>query len=278
MVFGPSGSGKSSLIRSMFIALTNSIDVPIDVAQNIKIANLTHNEGTRRYTKIPIKKPNKNEFVIDGRKYVYDDSGINLIDTRGQILLDNNEEEKINIMMDGRVKNMSMIESRNYRYAYLLWEFWKSDYELFVDNDMNKEPDLNTKPHSIIFVFDGSLDKVPNGDEEVAFYNKILKKCQDKGYHSPQIVLTRIDKLEDQIKKLIKNGIIPKEQREAKLKEIQDKKIEDVSYKLGVPRTNVHFVENYTEKHIEVSVAINYYTIKIVDECLKECDKFIEQN
>jgi len=121
-------------------------------------------------------------------------------------------------------------------------------------------------------VFDGSLDKVPNGDEEVSFFNRILKRCQEKKYFNPQIVLSRVDKLEDQVKKLIKNGIIPKEQREAKLKEIQDKKIEDVSYKLGVPRSNVHFIENYTEKHKETSVAINYYVIKIVDECLKECD------
>jgi len=44
-------------------------------------------------------------------------------------------------MMEGRVKNMSLIESRNFRYAYMLWEFWKSDYELFVDKDINDSPD-----------------------------------------------------------------------------------------------------------------------------------------
>ena len=88
---------------------------------------------------------------------------------------------------------MSNIEQRNYRYAYLLWEFWKRDSELFCEGDLEEYSDLNTKPHSIIFVFDGSLDKVPNGKEEIEFYSQVLKKCRDKGYFYPQIVLTRVD-------------------------------------------------------------------------------------
>lgn len=34
-------------------------------------------------------------------------------------------------MIDGLVKNKTKVEQRKYRYAYLLWEFWKRDTELF---------------------------------------------------------------------------------------------------------------------------------------------------
>lgn len=172
---------------------------------------------------------------------------------------------------------MSQIESRNYRYAHLLWEFWKRDAELFVESELEESPTLETKPHAIIFVFDGSLDKVPNGDEEVRFYSDVIKKCQDQSYFYPQIVLTRVDRLEDQIKRQIKKGLISANDWEISLKEIQDKKIEDVAFKLGVPRASVHFIENYHDKITELNVSINYYALKLLEECLKECDKYIHQ-
>lgn len=87
---------------------------------------------------------------------------------------------------------------------------------MFNEGELEEDPNLSTKPHSIIFVFDGSLDKVPNGQEEVEFYSKVLKKCREKGYFYPQIVLTRIDKLEEQVKKMIKRGQIGKDQRDLK--------------------------------------------------------------
>jgi hypothetical protein len=56
----------------------------------------------------------------------------------------------------------------------LLWEFWKRDYELFP-NHILSEKKLSTDPHCLLFVFDGSLDEVPNGQEEITFYNEIIK-------------------------------------------------------------------------------------------------------
>ena len=110
---------------------------------------------------------------------------------------------------------------------------------------------MNSKPHAIIFVFDGSLEKVPNGEEEVRFFSNILHRCRGRKYFYPQIVLTRVDKVEEWVNRQIKKGLINKDEREIKLKELQDKKIEDVAMKLGVPRSSVHFIENYHEKHTD---------------------------
>ena len=78
---------------------------------------------------------------------------------------------------------MSIVEQRNYRYAYLLWEFWKKDNELFPGEIMSRKKDLSQEPHSLIFVFDGSLDQVPNGQEEIKFYRDIINKARARSIY-----------------------------------------------------------------------------------------------
>ena len=92
------------------------------------------------------------------------------------------------------------MEQRNYRYAYLLWEFWKRDAELFPAAIMQKHGgSLKSKPHAIVFVFDGSMDQIPNGEEETKFYKDIIQMARERKYFYPQIVLTCIDKVEEQL-------------------------------------------------------------------------------
>ena len=55
---------------------------------------------------------------------------------------------------------------------------------------------MQTKPHSIVFVFDGSMDEIPNSPEEVKFYRDIINRARESKYFYPQIVLTCIDKVE----------------------------------------------------------------------------------
>merc|ERR1719266_1543991 len=55
---------------------------------------------------------------------------------------------------------------------------------------------LKTKPHCICFVFDGSMDEIPNGEEETNFYKDIIALARERKYYYPQIVLTCIDKVE----------------------------------------------------------------------------------
>lgn len=61
------------------------------------------------------------------------------------------------------------------------------------------------------------------------------------------MVLTRVDKLSEKIEVMIRKGQILPRDREKMLRELQDIKIESVVTRLGIPRSSVHFIENYTE-------------------------------
>ena len=104
----------------------------------------------------------------------------------------------------------------------------------------------------MVFVFDGSMEKIPNGTEETQFYRNVIQLTRSKRNHShihpleymyPQIVLTRIDKVEQSLIK--KYGKMDDFEREQRLRETIDIKIESVVLALGVSRSSVHFIENY---------------------------------
>lgn len=79
-------------------------------------------------------------------------------DTRGQIWMDPMEKAQLKYLVKGRIKDKALVEQRSYRYAYLLWEFWKRDVELFPSNIVKKSKSLGSRPHCLVFVFDGSMD------------------------------------------------------------------------------------------------------------------------
>ncbi len=60
----------------------------------------------------------------------------------------------------------------------MLWEFWKRDSELFPKEIMTQG--VENRPHVLLFVFDGSADQVPNGDEEANFFKGILQKARQR--------------------------------------------------------------------------------------------------
>ena len=72
--------------------------------------------------------------------------------------MDDKEHKQIDLIIQGRVKNKSRVEQRTYRYAHLLWEFWKKDTDLFPRDIYTRGPSLKTRPHCVFFVFDGSMD------------------------------------------------------------------------------------------------------------------------
>jgi hypothetical protein len=58
---------------------------------------------------------------------------------------------------------------------------------LFPDNLLRNQSEisLKTKPHCLVFVFDGSMTEIPNGQEEIAFYKDIITKARERKYFYP---------------------------------------------------------------------------------------------
>eukprot|EP00930_Biecheleria_cincta_P077109 TRINITY_DN64366_c0_g1_i1.p1 TRINITY_DN64366_c0_g1~~TRINITY_DN64366_c0_g1_i1.p1 ORF type:complete len:367 (+),score=84.64 TRINITY_DN64366_c0_g1_i1:27-1127(+) len=271
LIFGPSGSGKSSLIRTFYMALHKSQSVPPDFADRIIVKDTAMNEGTLKYVSAVIK-PAK----LDHRGNI-SSSSILCHDTRGQIWMDEREQKQLSVIMDGSVKDDSMVQQRNYRYARLLWEFWRKDSDLFPPEILTKNKSISSQPHAVLFVFDGSMEEIPDGEEETRFYRDIIQMCQQKGYNKPQVVLTRIDRVEEALTKA--SGPASMADRELRLRQVLDKKIEDIVMKLGVVRTSVHFIENYhsgvgLESEVR-NVSVDFHALKILMQCCSHADEFV---
>lgn len=252
LLFGPSGSGKSSLLRTFYRSFHNTKDLPDEIHHKLVVKGTTHNEGTTLYTTVVIKPETSTEH------------GIKVHDTRGQIWMDVKEKAQADLLLQGKVKDMARVEQRNQRYAYLLWEFWKKDTQLFPTEIMKNNPSLVDKPHCLLFIFDGSLEDIPNGEEETTFYREILQMARVKGYFYPQIVLTHIDRVEASIRE------------EEKLREILDAKIEGVVMKLGIPRSSVHFIENYHESQVDSDLSVDFHSLRLLHESVQQGDAFLQ--
>ena len=262
ILLGPSGSGKSSFIKSLYRALYNSPNLPPEAMNKLKIKDVHHNEGTLNFTKLHLVEETK------------DSSGILLCDTRGHVNMNENEKEQFKIILDGRVKDGVFIQQRNSRDPYALWEFWKKSSELFPNEILNKEePTLNSIPHAVVFFFDGSTDEVVQSEDN-QFYKELVYLSKRKGYNNIQIVLSRIDVFENKFYDRNKN--INQSEINMKLNKYKDIQIERVIQSLGVSRSNIHFLENYhVEGQMNNSVEIDYHILKTMMDILNSAEIFI---
>jgi len=262
ILIGPSGSGKSSFIKSLYRALYNSSILPPDASNKLKIKNVYHNEGTLNFTKLHLVEETNNS------------SGIILCDTRGHFKMNENEKEQFKIILDGRVRDGMIIEQRENRDPFALWEFWKKSSELFPNEILNpEEPSLTSIPHSVVFIFDGSSDEVVQGEDE-RFYKELITLCKRKGYNNVQVVLTRIDVFEKNV--FDRNKNIPQTEKNTKLNKLKDEQIEKVIQTLGVNRSNIHFLENYhLEGQEKNSVEIDYHILKTMIDILNSAELFM---
>ena len=262
ILFGPSGSGKSSFIKSLFRALYNSPILPPDATNKLKIKNIYHNEGTLNFTQLHLVEETKNS------------SGIILCDTRGHFRMNENEKEQFKIILDGKVRDGMRIEQRENRDPFALWEFWKKSSELFPNEILNpEEPSISSIPHSVVFIFDGSSDEIVQEEDE-KFYKELINLCKRKGYSNVQVVLTRIDVFEKNV--FDRNKNISQSEKDAKLKRLKDEQIEKVIQSLGVNRSNIHFLENYhLEEQEKNSVEIDCYILKTMIDILNSAELFI---
>ena len=262
ILFGPSGSGKSSFIKSLFRALYNSPILPPDATNKLKIKNIYHNEGTLNFTQLHLVEETKNS------------SGIILCDTRGHFRMNENEKEQFKIILDGKVRDGMKIEQRENRDPFALWEFWKKSSELFPNEILNlEEPSISSIPHSVVFIFDGSSDEIVQEEDE-KFYKELIILCKRKGYSNVQVVLTRIDVFEKNV--FDRNKNISQSEKKTKLKKLKDEQIEKVIQSLGVNRSNIHFLENYhLEEQEKNSVEIDCYILKTMIDILNSAELFI---
>ena len=262
ILFGPSGSGKSSFIKSLYRSLYNSQILPPEVMNKLIIRGTYHNEGTLNFTKLYlVLKTEKN-------------TGITLCDTRGHFKMNQYEKEQFKILLDGQVKDGVKIEQRKERNPFSLWEFWKRDTELFPKEIFDaKEPGINCIPHAVVFVFDGSSDEVIQ-EEDIYFYKDLVNFSKNKGYQDINVVLTRIDVFEKMVNKRYNH--LPKSERNAKLNILKDKKIEKIIEILNVNRSNIHFIENYHgENQEENNLEIDYHILKALIDILNTSELYM---
>jgi hypothetical protein len=201
-------------------------------------------------------------------------SGIILCDTRGHFKMNENEKEQFKIILDGKVRDGMLIEQRENRDPFALWEFWKKSSELFPNEIINpEEPNMSSIPHAVVFIFDGSSDQIVQEEDE-KFYKELIVLCKRKGYSSVHVILTRIDVFEKMISNRNKN--ISEIERNTKLNKKKDEKIEEVIQTLGVNRSNIHFLENYhLEGQEKNSVEIDYHILKTMIDILNSAELFM---
>ena len=262
ILFGPSGSGKSSFIKSLYRSLYNSQILPPEAMNKLIIRGKYQNEGTLNFTKLYLVLKTENN------------TGIILCDTRGHFKMNQYEKEQFKILLDGNVKDGVKIEQRKERDPFSLWEFWKRDTELFPKEIFDaKEPGINCIPHAVVFVFDGSTDNVIQ-EEDIYFYKDLVNFSKNKGYQDIHVVLTRIDVFEKMVNKRYNH--LPKSERNAKLNILKDKKIEKIIEILNVNRSNIHFIENYHgENQKENNLEIDYHILKALIDILNTSELYM---
>jgi len=263
ILFGPSGGGKSSFIKSLYRALYNSPILPSDTINKLIIRKKYHNEGTLLFTQFHLVKESENN------------SGIMICDTRGHVKMNSNEKEQFKVLLDGKVKDGINIEQRANRDPLALWEFWKKSSELFPKEIFKEEESGNIKsiPHSVVFVFDGSTDEIVQS-EDIDFYNDLVNISKSKGYKDVHVILSRVDEFEKNI--LLRNQNLPESERHTKLNKMKDIKIEKAISILGVNRSNVHFIENYhLDNQNSNSTEIDYNVLKTMNDILNTSELFI---
>jgi len=252
--------------------------VPPDFAERIIVKDTAMNEGTLKYVSAVIKPA-----TVDHRGNATS-SAIMCHDTRGQIWMDEREQKQLGVMLDGSIKDNVLVQQRNYRYARLLWEFWRKDSELFPPEILNRRNGIQTKPHAIVFVFDGSMEEIPDGEEETRFYREIIQMTKAKGYQHPQVVLTRIDRVEESLCRTSQaaGGTSPSGDPNLRLRQVLDRKIEDVVAKLDVARDAVHFIENYHSGGGSVAegrnASVDFHALKILTQCCQHADAYVAQH
>ena len=169
ILFGPSGSGKSSFIKTLYRSVYGTSILPPEAINKLMIKETDENEGTLFFTRLHLKEESNLT------------SGIVICDNRGHILMNEMEKEQFKVIIEGNIKENIEIKQVPARNPILLWEFWKKDSEIFPKEIfLAKEVGIESIPHSIVLVFDGSKDEIIDRDD-IGFYKELINLSIKKG-------------------------------------------------------------------------------------------------
>jgi len=261
VLFGPSGSGKSSFIRTLFKSLYSTKNLSPDLIDKLIIKSEFENEGTLKFLRMTLKE------------HTEESTGIRICDTRGHILMNKEEKEQFKLIVEGKVKDNVQVVQSNSRNPLLLWEFWKKDETIFSDDILLKDnPSLEVIPHTVILVFDGSSEDIIN-PEDVEFYRDLVSISIARAYTDIHVILTRVDILEEMAYK--RKNQQSKDDIQNLIHSIKDQQIEKVIESLGVKRSNVHFIENYLSEKYDNNIEIDYHVLKTLSDMINSCEQFL---
>eukprot|EP00397_Hematodinium_sp_SG-2012_P018986 GEMP01019487.1.p1 GENE.GEMP01019487.1~~GEMP01019487.1.p1 ORF type:complete len:358 (+),score=61.99 GEMP01019487.1:148-1221(+) len=249
VIAGPTGTGKSSLIRTWYRALQNTADLSAELKDYTVVKNSSQCEGTMLFKSVEIKSGRE----LPGKPT----SAIFCHDSRGQVFLDAEERKQLELMMSGKVLDNALVEQRQYRHVHLLWEFWKRSEDLWPSEIINRS--MPIAMHGLLLLFDGT-DKEPVSASDASFYRPFITRCCNQGY-MPIVVLTRIDEVE-------RIPIPPNAQddRDLIMSTRFDERIDQVCRSLLIPRRSVYFIENYHGpcSDPEKSASIDFHSLKLL--------------
>ena len=99
IIFGPTGAGKSSFIRTVFNAYKDEFFEPEEISDQLVVKDTKSNEGTTKFSIFTLIDFEKIVLKIGKRQEERKTAGIRMFDTRGQIYLDKKEEAHIDLML-----------------------------------------------------------------------------------------------------------------------------------------------------------------------------------
>ena len=158
LLIGPKNSGKSSLVRTLYLVLNETRTVSAEIEEYIKVAPYAHVDGKKFHRVVLLeKKDNMDGYETESKS----NDEITISDSRGNHWMDEDEKEQLKFILEGRVKNHSLVEktTENDLWFYQKWFNFMNPTKCFPKEIINYDLSLGQVPHSIILVFNGSEEK-----------------------------------------------------------------------------------------------------------------------
>ena len=208
--FGPIGSGKSSLIGSLFRSAGPCDAFPPPIQREVSDPD-----------------PDRHK-TLHWREYVGNRSRTVLLqDTRGDQAYSPHEQDLHRRELMGFYHHGALLED----FHMFNKEWWSQRF--FWSRT------LGCRPHCVVFVFDGSLDPFLSG-ETIRFFTEVFKDCLSYQYE-PIVVVTCLDLIFKQARE--RGGDFSEEVDRRK------DAILTSFHKLNFDNARIHFVTNFNEGH-----------------------------